>query len=200
MRILKPFAIALVITAAVSACTDDNEKKKSSGQGESEWVGKAVGNFEASEWYPGGQLGTTDNVLAGCYEDEAPAVNSQGLTGAFVHGEFFFERNVTLDTPPFKGLGPASVRKSCLDCHPGYGHGKRQVVYEANTARSAGNGYLLVVYRATGEPTLPTTDLTWLKSPECRRPCQAVLSFPLSTNPRSRSSGMTSPACLPEYP
>ena len=124
-------------------------------KGESNYIGKAVGNFEASEWYPGGELGTTDNVLAGCYEDESPAVNAQGLISAFNHGEFFFERNITIATPPFKGLGPAAVRKSCLDCHPGYGHGKRQTVYEANTSRAAGNGYLLVVYQATGAANNP---------------------------------------------
>ena len=145
---------------ALAACTD-NEKQETPSNGESSWIGKAVGNFEASEWWPGGELGTTDNALAGCYEDPAPAVEAQGLLAAFNHGEFFFERNVTLNTSPFKGLGPASVRKSCLDCHPGYGHGKRQTVYEANTARSAGNGYLLVVYRATGEANNPDgTDAT----------------------------------------
>ena len=75
-------------------------------------------------------------------------MTEQGLTAQFNHGEMFFERNVTLNTAPFKGLGPASVRKSCLDCHPGYGHGKWQRVYEANTSRAFGNGYLLVVYYA----------------------------------------------------
>ena len=111
-------------------------------------MGQDVGNFEASEWYPGGLLGTTTNITENSYEDETPAVTDQGLSRAFNHGAMFFERNVTLATEPFKGLGPASVRKSCLDCHPGYGHGKRQTVYEANTARSYGNGYLLVVYYA----------------------------------------------------
>ena len=154
-------ALGCIIALGAVSCVDDNGAKKSSSQGESNYIGKSVGNFDASEWYPGGALGTTDNVLASCYEDETPAVTAQGLTRAFVHGEFFFERNVTLDTPPFKGLGPASVRKSCLDCHPGYGHGKRQVVYEANTPRAAGNGYLLVVYRATGEANNPYgTDAT----------------------------------------
>ena len=57
-------------------------------------------------------------------------------------GEAFFERNYNTGTAPFNGLGPAAVRKSCLDCHPAYGHGKRVDRYTA----SWGNGYLLVVY------------------------------------------------------
>ena len=95
------------------------------------YIGKAVGNFSADEWYPGGELGTTLNVSGGCYEDETPATTNMGLTDQFNRGEMFFERNVTIDTPPFNGLGPASVRKSCIDCHPGYGHGKRQDSYKA---------------------------------------------------------------------
>ena len=109
---------------------------------ETKYIGKAVGNFLAEEWYPGGELGTTDNISAGCYEDEAPVVNQMGLIQAFNKGEAFFERNVTESTKPFYGLGPAAVRKSCLDCHPAYGHGKRVDKYTATW----GNGYLLVVY------------------------------------------------------
>ena len=160
MRISRLFFLLGVCTLALASCKDDSTPQSST-TGESAFIGKAVGNFEASEWYPGGELGTTDNVLASCYEDETPAVTRQGLTQAFNHGEFFFERNVTLATAPFKGLGPASVRKSCLDCHPGYGHGKRQTVYEANTSKASGNGYLLVVYKASGEPNNPYgTDAT----------------------------------------
>lgn len=47
-------------------------------------------------------------------------------------------------TKAFSGLGPASVRRSCLDCHPEYGHGKWEASYE--TQYGNGNGYLLVVY------------------------------------------------------
>ena len=150
----------MMAVLAVMACNNGKGNETPVPTGESNYIGKAVGNFEASEWYPGGELGTTDNVLAGCYEDETPAVTAQGLTAAFNHGEFFFERNITENTAPFKGLGPAAVRKSCLDCHPGYGHGKRQVEYVANDGRSMGNGYLLVVYKATGENNNPTGDYT----------------------------------------
>ncbi|MBR4352921.1 MAG: hypothetical protein IKQ01_07625 [Bacteroidales bacterium] len=138
---------AVIVLVAAAAC-DPIDTPVSPRESDAKYVGKAVGNFTAEEWYPGGLLGTTDNITEGCYEDEAPAVNEQGLITQFNHGELFFERNVTLNTAPFKGLGPASVRKSCLDCHPAYGHGKWQATYEANTARSFGNGYLLVVYYA----------------------------------------------------
>jgi len=115
---------------------------------ESESIGKSVGNFDASEWYAGGELGTSMSVVSGSYENETPAVTEQGLTSAFNAGEFFFERDYNLTTEPFDGLGPAMVRKSCLDCHPGYGHGQWQSSYIANGSRSRGNGYLLVVYYA----------------------------------------------------
>ncbi len=103
-----------------------------------------MGNFDKSEWYPGGELGTTDNVASGCYEDEAPAVTAQGLLDDFNAGEKFFERQFTVSSSGFGGLGPASVRRSCLDCHPNYGHGKRMDTY--TTAYGNGNGYLLAVY------------------------------------------------------
>ncbi len=125
---------------SMASCSDDDDTTVS--QDDYKYVGQAVGNFTADEWYPGGRLGTTDNITAGCYEDETPAVNEQGLIDAFNHGEYFFERTFSATGKPFNGLGPASVRKSCLDCHPGYGHGKRQESYKAGF----GNGYLLVVY------------------------------------------------------
>ena len=131
----------------LTGCTDDDIPSQSNAEntGDENYVGKAVGNFAAEEWYPGGELGTTLNITAGCYEDEAPAVAQMGLTSAFNSGEYFFERTFTINTKPFSGLGPASVRKSCLDCHPGYGHGKRQLTYRS----TFGNGYLLVVYHPT---------------------------------------------------
>ena len=135
----------LALSLLAFACDRSGEEPKPR-ETDAKYVGKAVGNFTAEEWYPGGLLGTTLNVADDSYEDEAPAVTEQGLSPAFVHGEMFFERNVTLNTAPFKGLGPAAVRKSCLDCHPGYGHGQWQDAYAANGSRSYGNGYLLVVY------------------------------------------------------
>ena len=137
---------------SLTSCKDDDPtftQEDTSGL-EVNYIGKKVGNFLAEEWYPGGDLGTTDNVSAGCYEDEAPVVAQMGLMDAFNKGETFFERNYNTGTPPFNGLGPAAVRKSCLDCHPAYGHGKRVDRYTA----SWGNGYLLVVYH----PIAPGSD------------------------------------------
>ena len=148
MRTAKLLFATVTALAVVTACEKTPDTPTPVNESDAKYVGQAVGNFTADEWYPGGLLGTTDNVTEGCYEDEAPAVTQQGLISQFNHGALFFERNFTLNTAPFKGLGPASVRKSCLDCHPGYGHGKWQSVYEANTARAFGNGYLLVVYYA----------------------------------------------------
>lgn len=113
-------------------------------ESDGKYVGEAVGNFSKEEWYPGGELGTTDNVASGCYEDEAPAVTAQGLIDDFNAGEKFFERQFTSANSGFKGLGPASVRRSCLDCHPNYGHGRRMDSY--TTSYGNGNGYLLAVY------------------------------------------------------
>ena len=135
-----------MIGMVVASCSDNNdmpgEEGGQSSAFEADYIGKAVGNFTAEEWYPGGQLGTTDNVTAGCYEDEAPAVSQQGLLSEFNLGETFFERNFNSSTVPFNGLGPASLRRSCIDCHPGYGHGKRQMSYKSQF----GNGYLLAIY------------------------------------------------------
>ena len=123
--------LAGLMAMGLSACKDNDPDV--SGQGyveDAEYVGKSVGNFSADEWYPGGKLGTTDNVTAGCYEDETPVVvDNEKLELAFKLGEAVFERNFTDNTEPFKGLGPAYLRSSCIDCHPGYGHGKRQTSY-----------------------------------------------------------------------
>ena len=131
-----------VVTVALAACRENGDGPSLKREPDAKYVGQAVGNFEASEWYPGGELGTTNNVTEGCYEDETPSVIAQGLEMEFNLGEAAFERKFTQSTEPFKGLGPAYVRSSCLDCHPGYGHGKWQKEYKTGF----GNGYLLVVY------------------------------------------------------
>ena len=138
------FVVVCSLALLASGCGHDVYETAFAGKRESDakYVGQAVGNFTADEWYPGGRLGTTLNVTEGCYEDETPAVGEMGLDRAFNLGEAAFERNFTINTAPFKGLGPAYLRTSCLDCHPGYGHGKRQDYYKAGY----GNGYLLVIY------------------------------------------------------
>ena len=140
--------LAAIAVLAFSCDRSGNEEFK---EADGKYVGQAVGNFLAEEWYPGGELGTTDNVAPGSYEDPTLAVELQGLEVAFNHGEAFFERNVTVSQAPFKGRGPAAVRKSCLDCHPGYGHGQWQSSYRANGSSAFGNGYLLVIYHENAE-------------------------------------------------
>ena len=140
--ILCSLAMGLALTMA--SCNDDVPNDDGTIESDAKYVGQAMGNFDKSEWYPGGELGTTDNVTSGCYEDETPAVTAQGLVDDFNAGEKFFERQFTVSSSGFGGLGPASVRRSCLDCHPNYGHGKRMDTY--TTAYGNGNGYLLAVY------------------------------------------------------
>lgn len=141
----KLFVLFIFAAIAVSCEPKHPEGQGNKKESDANYVGQPVGNFSAEEWYPGGELGTSDNVAPGSYEDPTPAVERMGLEQAFNRGEAFFERNVTEHQPPFKGRGPASVRKSCLDCHPAYGHGQWRSRYNAN-GDSFGNGYLLVVY------------------------------------------------------
>ena len=111
--------IALCMGLALVSCSDDDSSTSDvTWTDDTNFVGKDVGNFTAEEWFVGGEKGTTMNVTQGCYEDESPAVTEMGLSEAFNRGEQFFERNVTEFQAPFNGLGPAYVRKSCLDCHP----------------------------------------------------------------------------------
>lgn len=148
-KIWKHLAFALVVGAPLASCSDDDDDDSTSTDGSDyAYVGQSVGNFDASEWYPGGELGTTENTGATCYEDETPAVNNSDLYNAFKFGEMLFEHDfmVSGTTAAFLGLGPAYVRTSCIDCHPGYGHGKRVSSYNADTR---GNGYLLVIYTPT---------------------------------------------------
>ena len=131
----------------LTACSDSDENQ---GLGEltpaEEVFGKANDVFSAEEWYPGGQLGTTEKAS---YSADAPAVDLiPGGNGAsdFITGEDLFEHLYTFEQAPRKGLGPAWLRNSCIACHPSYGHGKRQTDYRTNTI---GNGYLLVIYHPT---------------------------------------------------
>ena len=139
---------SMLFGVTISSCSDDDENKETgistTDEADYKYVGKDVEGFSAEEWYPGGELGTTNNTTASCYEDETPAINNAGLIGAFKFGEMLFEHDFTeTSSASFAGLGPASVRTSCIHCHPGYGHGKRVDSYKAGTR---GNGYLLVVY------------------------------------------------------
>ncbi|MDR1373042.1 MAG: c-type cytochrome [Dysgonamonadaceae bacterium] len=130
MKIVKLLFIC-VLTAALSACDDDKDHNKNS-----------TGEL-SEEYYSGGLLGTIFNETPYAYEQPAPAVEKQGFGLAFIRGEDLFEKEFNTNTSGVRhGLGPVSVRSSCLACHPGYGHGKRMDRYKAN---DYGNGYLLVV-------------------------------------------------------
>ena len=151
MNKISRLAFFFLAAAVFASCkNDEGTSSVSRAVSDAKYVGQAVGNFDASEWYPGGQMGTTTNISEGCYEDPAPAVEAAGLDHAFLLGEYQFERSYNEGSGQFGGLGPAHVRKSCLDCHPAYGHGQWKEKYEANTSNAWGNGYLLVVYYTNG--------------------------------------------------
>lgn len=139
---LKNVILFCCATFVFVACEDDKSTNETTVD-DNNYVGKEVGNFSSAEWYPGGELGTTEDIGAASYESETPAVQNQGLFNVFKYGESFFERNFNASQAPFNGLGPAYVRQACITCHPGYGHGKRQTEYNAS---QYGNGYLLVIY------------------------------------------------------
>ena len=93
-----------------------------------------IGNPTAAEYnedyYAGGQLGTTTDNTATAYQQPTKSVESAGMMTAFNEGEYLFEKDYNTNTEgAFKGLGPVYVRRGCIYCHPGYGHGARQTEY-----------------------------------------------------------------------
>ena len=141
-RISKMLLLGLLVLPLAS-CSDDNSVVNNDKLNGDSQFGKANDVFEASEWYPGGELGTDEGMS---YSAETPATTNQGLSNSFNKGEDFFEHLYTITEAPRKGLGPAWVRTSCIHCHPNYGHGKRKNQYLGD---DFGNGYLLVVYHPT---------------------------------------------------
>jgi CxxC motif-containing protein (DUF1111 family) len=124
--------IACLLTLTLMACEESGNNSTIPEQEE-----------PAEEYYTGGKLGTTFNDTPFAYEQPAPAVEEQGFSYSFQLGEAFFEHEFNTNPSGTRtGLGPVSVRSSCITCHPGYGHGKRMERYRAN---DFGNGYLLVV-------------------------------------------------------
>lgn len=102
---------------------------------------------EKPQWYyAGGELGTSYITTSACFEQPTKVIEDEGMLRSFKRGEQLFEKNYVSNTEGVRsGLGPMYVRSSCIQCHPGYGHGKSQPDGSFNT-NSAGNGYLLVVY------------------------------------------------------
>ena len=109
------YLLAGALLCAFAACSDDNvspETPLKPAEPETKYIGQAVGNFSADEWYPAGKLGTTENTAAGCYEDNTPAIDEQGLTDLFNQGDMMVSAKYTLSTEPYKGWGPVSSRRS----------------------------------------------------------------------------------------
>ena len=151
----------LPILLAVAACAEKNGTVPETPE-DTSWI--------AVETYAGGELGTTFNRSASAFEDPAPAVEQAGMEYDFKQGEYFFERTFTQNTEPFDGLGPLYLRASCLDCHPGYGHGKRMERYRWN---DYGNGCLLVLYDPSDNSYL--TSLTGMPQTQAVAPFKAPL-------------------------
>lgn len=130
---LLSFAICLL-----PGCTDDKEI---------EIEEPTQQPVELPNWYySGGKLGTTFLSTSNAFEQPTQAIHDAGMYQSFKNGEALFERSFNSNNSGVRhGLGPAYIRSSCIHCHPGYGHGKRQETGQFNT-KEIGNGYLLVVY------------------------------------------------------
>ena len=139
-RAIQYLLLGVVSFSMLVSCSDDDNPSNENLEPAENAFGKGNDVFSASEWYPGGELGTTTNAS---YSAPTEAVSRLGLDANFKKGEDNFEHLYTFTEAPRKGLGPAWVRNSCIYCHPSYGHGKRMTRYRAN---DFGNGYLLVVY------------------------------------------------------
>ena len=104
-NIMKMVLAGLLITPAFTACSDSNDLTELGPiETEEQAFGKATGNFTAEEWFPGGQLGTTEKAS---YSAPTPAVQSiAGMEEDFNTGEDFFEHLYTFEQAPRRGLGP----------------------------------------------------------------------------------------------
>ena len=167
--ISKLTVVGLLTLPVLTACNDSDDLTDL-GQltPEESDFGKANEVFTAAEWYPGGELGTTEKAS---YSAITPAAaNIAGMEEDFNTGEDFFEHLYTFDVEPRKGLGPAWVRNSCIACHPSYGHGKRQTEYRAN---QIGNGYLLVIYHPDTNGYI--TEVTGMPQTQAMTPFKAPI-------------------------
>ena len=113
-RISKMLLLGLLALPMASCSDYDTVVNNDKLNGDSQF-GKSNDVFDASEWYPGGELGTDEGMS---YSAETPATTKQGLSTNFNKGEDFFEHLYTITEAPRKGLGPAWVRTSCIHCHP----------------------------------------------------------------------------------
>ena len=170
MKSIKKITCFALLTMLMLVACQDNDDIIDLGPltPEDEVFGKANDVFSADEWYPGGQLGTTEKAS---YSAATPAVEMiSGMMDDFNTGEDFFEHLYTFEQAPRKGLGPAWVRNSCIACHPSYGHGKRQTEYRAN---QMGNGYLLVVYHPSNNAYI--SEVTGMPQTQAMSPFKAPI-------------------------
>jgi signal peptidase I len=140
----KPFLFAMVLMGSfiIIGCSDDDDNQPISWE-----IGDPTTSDYPEDYYAGGLLGTTTVNTATAFEQPTKAVENAGMMTAFNEGEYLFEKDYNTNTDgAFHGLGPVYVRRGCLYCHPGYGHGARQTEYKADMHR---NGYLLVIYDKT---------------------------------------------------
>lgn len=164
------FAFCLTLGLIACSCSDDEGNGKTTTESDGKYVGQAIGNFAAEEWYPGGELGTTDNVYSGCYEDNTPAVEQQNLLDRFNQGDMIASAKFTIANAPYKGWGPVASRRSCEYCHAGgYSHGHSR----SDFTPEMGNGYIVSVYTPDSEGSndgplvdqLTTFTMTMAQSP-----------------------------------
>ena len=93
----------------LTACSDKDEVEDlGSLIPQEEVFGKANDVFSADEWYPGGQLGTTEKAS---YSAAAPAVlNIAGMEEDFNTGEDFFEHLYTFEHSSIFQTSPVGPR------------------------------------------------------------------------------------------
>ena len=140
---LSIYGFALLGALITAGCSDSDDAVEAT-----TWeIGDPTSTDYPEDYYAGGLLGTTSVNSASAYEQPTKAVENAGMQTSFNEGEYLFEKDYNTNSDgAVHGLGPVYVRRGCLYCHPGYGHGARQTSYKADAHR---NGYLLVVYDKT---------------------------------------------------
>ncbi|MFR9629396.1 MAG: di-heme oxidoredictase family protein [Rikenellaceae bacterium] len=149
MRVFNKVNLSLLTlaTCLFAACSDDSLGSETEFD-ESNPMGYS------DDYFTGGKLGTTTINGVFCFEQPTSVVSSMGLSTDFLHGEALFEDYFSSEKNegfPMAGRGPLYIRQACIDCHPGYGHGKRLGNYGNDVTFDTsdnGNGYLLVVYNS----------------------------------------------------
>ncbi len=147
-------SLMILATCLIAACSDDSLDNS---------IDSDNPNGYPDEYFTGGVLGTTTINGVFCFEQPTTSISDAGMDNDFLHGEAFFEdyfSSETNESLPMAGRGPLSIRTACIECHPGYGHGKRLGDGTFNTSSSSGNGYLLVVYNSGSDGDFGVSDQT----------------------------------------